>query len=135
MTPNRPEKKFDRFFGRLDVCEGLAEGAYEDCLEVEGRDISEGGDRGEGQKLEWSGEVGVVETVDPVNPVDAELIDSVSHALLLYESLGSLFGKVVYPEIEDAIISASTWGPTPTVSTLKPLWRNAAGRIERYRVK
>ena len=91
---NRPEKKFDRFVGRLDeVFEDMEVGPHEDCLGLAGRDISEGADRGEGQKLDWSGEVGVVDTVDLVNPVDAELIDSASHVLLRYESLGSLLGN------------------------------------------
>ena len=76
MTPNRPEKKLDRFFGRLDeVFDEIDDGLNEDGLGLVERDISEGGDRGEGQKLEWSGEVGVVDAVEFVKPVDAELID------------------------------------------------------------
>ena len=37
--------------------------------------------------------MGVVDTVDLVNPVEAELTDSVSHDLVLYESLGNLSGS------------------------------------------
>lgn len=70
------------------------EGENEDCLGLEGRDISDGGARGEGQKVDWSGEVGVVDAADLVKSVDAELTDSVSHDLVRYDSLGSLTGVV-----------------------------------------
>lgn len=94
MTLNRPEKKFDRFFEIFGLFfEDFDEGANTDS-ELEGRDISDGGERGDGQKLEWSGEVGVVDVVDLVNPVEAELTDSVSHDLVRYESRGSRFGSV-----------------------------------------
>ena len=113
MTLNRPEKNFDRFFGGLgEVLEVLDDEANEDCLGLEGRDMSEGGDRGEGQKLELSGEEGVVDAVDRDNPVDAEPTDSVSHDLVRYDSLGSLLGCV---GIKDAIMSAPTWEGPPTV--------------------
>ena len=72
----------------------FVEGENEDCLGLEGRDISEGGERGEGQKSDWSEEVGVVDAADLLKPVDAELTDSVSHDLVRYDSLGSLTGVV-----------------------------------------
>lgn len=94
MTLNRLEKKFARFFGGLDeVFKDLDDEANEGCLGLEGRDISEGGDRSEGQKLELSGEVGVVDGVDCVNAVEAELTESSSHAMFRYDSLGSLLGS------------------------------------------
>ena len=99
------------------------DGPNEDCLGLEGRDISDGGERGEGQKSDWRGEVGVVEAVDLVRPVEAELTDSASHDLVLYESLGNLSGcpwGLAHPGFGDAIVSASTWEDSPTVF-LKPL--------------
>ena len=111
----------DPFLLRLDGAFG--EGPNEDCLGLEGRDISDGGERGEGQKSDWRGEVGVVDAVDLVSPVEAELTDTVSHDLVLYESLGNLSGcpwGLVYPGFGDAIVSASTWEDTPAV-VFKPL--------------
>ena len=90
MTPNRPERNLDRVFVRLG--DDLGDEVNEDCLGLEGRDMSEGGERGEGQKVELRGEVGVVEAVDLVKAVDTELTDSLSHDFVLYESLGSLSG-------------------------------------------
>lgn len=55
--------------------------------------MSEAGERGEGQKSEWRGEVSVVDAVDDVNSVEAELTDWASHELTLYDSLGSLSGS------------------------------------------
>ena len=124
----------DRFFVRLD--DGFGDGANEDRLGLEGRDISEGGDRGEGQILEWSGDVGVVDAMDLVNPVDAELTDSVSHDLVRYESLGSLTGGAwgfAYPGFEDAIVSASMWEDTPSSvcsSQYEPATRLLSGKIK-----
>ena len=106
----------DPFLFRFDGAVG--DGPKEDRLGLEGRDISEGGERGEGQKSDWRGEVGVVDAVDLVSAVEAELTDSVSHDLVLYESLGNLIGcpwGLVYPGFGDAIVSASTWEDTPAV--------------------
>ena len=94
MTLKRLEKKFDCFLGTVDDDLGdRGDGANVDCRGLKERDISEGGDRGEGQKSEWSGEVGVVDKADLENPVETELTDSVSHDLVRYESLGSLVGS------------------------------------------
>ena len=90
MTPNRPARNLDLVFVRL--ADGLGDEVNEDCLGLEGRDMSEGGERGEGQKVELRGDVGVVDTEDLVKAVDAELTDSLSHDFVLYESLGSLSG-------------------------------------------
>lgn len=82
-----------RFGEVLDVDDG----ANDACLGLRGKDMSEVGEGGDGLKLEFSGEVGVVDAVRLVNPVDAELIESLSvsvlRALLRYESLGSLVGS------------------------------------------
>lgn len=60
--------------------------SHDGDLDCGGLDGSEGGKLGEGQKSEWRGDVGLVDTVSLEKSVEVELTDSVSLDLVRYEA-------------------------------------------------